>query len=233
MARYKKHIIRYGETVQSIAALEMGDASSWTDLVKYNDLRYPYIVATAHGKEASPSHLVTIGDTLVIPIEVTLTSADLDNMSSQDKEEVSLLALGRDLSMTDFPSFYGNKGTHDGILQLNAKDGDLSMAKGFDNIKQVIIDHLLTPKGALILHPDYGSTLHELFGKGNEESVKLIDDEISRCILSDGRISDAKKESSTLYRDTYSSTWLITLESIEDQFEFVIERDSTGNFIIS
>ena len=99
MARYKKHVVRYGETVQSIAALEMDDASSWTDLIKYNDLQYPYIVPKASDKNANPDHLVTLGDTLIIPLAVTLTNVDLDNMNQQDKDEIATLALGRDLSM--------------------------------------------------------------------------------------------------------------------------------------
>ena len=233
MARYKRHIVRYGETMQSIAALEMDDVTQWITIVKYNQLEYPYIVESDSDKIANIEHLVTIGDSIIIPEEASLTQADLDEMTIQDKDEISKLALGQDLSMVDFPNFFASKGTQDSILQLDGDNkGDIKTVYGAENVRQSIIAHLLTPKGALILHPEYGSNLHELFVKGNVSNTQIIDDEISRTILTDGRISGVKKISSTLSALKYESNWEVELESIETQMDFVISRDETGNFAI-
>ena len=121
MARYKRHIVRYGETMQSIAALEMDDVTQWITIVKYNQLEYPYIVESDSDKIANIEHLVTIGDSIIIPEEASLTQADLDEMTIQDKDEISKLALGQDLSMVDFPNFFDSKGTQDSILQLDGR----------------------------------------------------------------------------------------------------------------
>jgi len=233
MARYKKHVVRYGETIQSIAAYEMGSVAQWITIAKYNQLEYPYIVDTDSDKLKNIEHLVTIGDMIVIPVETELTRADLEEMKNQDKDEISKLALGSDLTMVDFPKYYGDKGTQDSILQLDGNNrGDLKTIYGIENVRQSIIAHLLTPKGSLLLHPEYGSNLHELFAQGNIENVLYIDDEISRTILTDGRISDVKKLSSTLSAFKYESNWSVTLEDIEEQMDFVISRDETGNFAI-
>lgn len=233
MARYRTHTVRYGETMQSIASIELGDVSQWITIAKYNQLEYPYIVDTNEDKLKNVEHLVTIGDKIVIPVDSTLTQDDLDHMSQNDKEEISKLALGSDLSMTNFPSYYDDKGTRDNILQLDGDNrGDLAVVAGEDNVKQSIIAHLLTPKGALLLHPDYGSDLHKLFQPGTVQNALLIDDEISRTMLTDGRISSVKKLSSTLSGTNYSSSWEVRLESIETQMDFVISRDETGNFAI-
>ena len=46
MARYKKHTIIYGETMQSIAQMETGSVNDWIKIAEYNSLVYPYIVDT-------------------------------------------------------------------------------------------------------------------------------------------------------------------------------------------
>lgn len=116
-------------------------------------------------------------------------------------------------------------------LGSNGK-GDLSTVYGINNIKQIVIAHLLTAKGSLILHPEYGSNLNELFVQGTVPNSKLVDDEISKAILSDSRITKAEKQSSTLEGSNYSSSWSITVESVVAQLDFVIGRDDTGKFII-
>jgi phage baseplate assembly protein W len=233
MARYIRHTVRYGETLQSIAAKEMGDATSWTDIAKYNGLSYPYIVDTVDQKMNNMEHLVTAGDTLVIPVEVELTEDLAQKLNQQDRDALGRLALGQDLSMIDFPPVYQNRGTQENIMQLGSNGkGDLSTVYGVNNIKQIVIAHLLTAKGSLILHPEYGSNLNELFVQGTIPNSKLVDDEISKAILSDSRITKAEKQSSTLNGSTYSSSWSITIESVVAQLDFVIGRDDTGKFII-
>lgn len=233
MARYAKHIIRYGETLQSIASKEMGDANSWYDIAKYNDLQYPYVVDTDTEKKQNMEHLVTLGDIVIIPIPVGLNSLDKNNLTTQDKLDIERISLGQDLSMVAFTADYSNKGTDEQIMELSDNgQGDLATVSGVQNIKQVAIAHILTAKGSLLLHPEYGSGLIDLFKTGTPDHILLIDDEISKALLSDSRIVDAKKTASTLSGTTYSSTWNISIEGIDTQLAFIVGRDETGNFII-
>lgn len=241
LARYKKHVIRYGETVQSIAALEMGDVSGWTEIVKYNKLHYPYIAETDEEKIKDVDHLVTIGDSLVIPIEVELANTVVDNMTARDKEEISKLTLGVDLSMLNYPEYYQDRGTQDEIFALSSRTGattghrnkrDLALVEGKENVKQVIMAKLMTPKGALILHPEYGSHLHEMFLKSSIATKEMIDDEISATIQTDTRVDNVRCLSSKIEGNVYSSSWTVSLISIKDQFDLLIEGDETGEFTI-
>lgn len=61
MARYKKHTIVYGETMQSIAQMETGSVNDWIKIAEYNSLVYPYIVDTMQEKMANIEHLATPG----------------------------------------------------------------------------------------------------------------------------------------------------------------------------
>lgn len=241
MPRYKKHVVRYGETVQSVASLEMGDVSGWKDIVAYNKLHYPYIVDTDDAKLLDVDHLVTLGDTLIIPIEVELDNSLVDEMSTSDKDQISKFVLGADLSMINKPEYYQDRGTQDEIFALSSRVGartghrnkrDLAIVEGKENVKQVIMAKLMTPKGALILHPEYGSRLHEMFMKSSIATKEMIDDEISATIQTDTRVDSIRCLSSKIEGNTYASSWSVSLISIKDQFDLLISGDETGDFTI-
>lgn len=58
----------------------------------------------------------------------------------------------------------------DGLLE------DLGLVQGVDNLGQAVLLRLLTPRGELteLAHPDYGSRLHELVGRGNTETTRNL-----------------------------------------------------------
>lgn len=233
MSRYKKHVIVYGDTPQNIAEKEIGDVSKWVDLVKANNLVYPYIVDTPKDKQQNIAHLVTLGDTIIIPVETTLGDIDPDSLSKLDQSEVSNIVLGKDISATNFPAFYNKYGADDETLQLTGNGkGDLASVSGYQNIKQVLILHLLTPKGSLPLHPDYGSGLQSLFSKNIEVNRVTIDAEISKCILSDSRVANCVTTDSYYTGDSYWSEWGVSLISFDEQFNMLVKKDSQNNFTI-
>ncbi len=53
---------------------------------------------------------------------------------------------------------------------------DLRTIDGRDNLKQAIILRLLTPRGeiAALGHPEYGSRLHELIGRVNNDTTRNL-----------------------------------------------------------
>ena len=233
MARYKKHEIRYGDTMQSIAQLETGDVNDWIKIAEYNSLRYPYIVDTAEEKLKDLEHLVTLGDTIVIPVEADLLDEDVYKLSRRDQDFIMSLALGRDLNVHSKPEHYANRGTSDELFELNHNGhGDLLTCQGAENIKQATYARLMTAKGSLMLHPDYGSDLHNMFGKTTVEQMKLISIEICRSVLVDTRIEECVLVNHYIEEDTYVGTFRARVGTLKDQFEFVIQGDNAGSIII-
>lgn len=233
MARFKKHIVKYGESPQIIAEREMGDASKWIELVKKNNLQYPYIVDTPEEKNTNYKHLVTLGDTLIIPEEKTLADIDTDTLNNYDKRVLEEIVLGNDLAVEINPK-NSIHATEDEILELTGNGkGDIDLVRGRNNIIQMLYLRLLTPKGSLALHPDYGSNIQYLMGKPNNmETAYDINSTIQECLEGDSRIRSAKVEEFLIDGEAYESKWEISLYSFETYFKLLIQRDNDNNFLI-
>lgn len=234
MARYRKYSIGYGDTIQSIAQTQAGKVDLWHKIVQYNKLEYPYIVDTVEMKIKNPEGWVTIGDTIVIPIEVDLLDTNVKELNNRDQELILSLALGRDLSMTADEGYFKTRGSHDEIFSLSASDkGDVKTVQGVENLKQALIARLLTPMGSLLLHPRYGSTIHELIGKKNTvDNMRILEDEIVKTLKKDSRVERVYAESSYIEEDTYHGEFTVYLSSLEEYFSFVIEGDNRGQIAL-
>lgn len=227
MARYRKHIISRGDTIQGIAQKYTGDTSYWKQVVEYNDLKYPYLVDTTAERQLNPEHVLTIGDTIVIPIEQNLLDVDVSSLGTRDKDLIMKLSLGMDLSGIGGGRRYQQHGTRDEVFELTANGrGDIALAVGVDNAKQAIIARLLTRTGSLINHPTYGSEIETLLGSpATSMTLKLVDDEILRTIKKDGRVSTANKVKSQIDNEIYSGEFEVTLYSIDELFTLVINNE--------
>lgn len=230
--RLKKHVIQYGDTMQSIAQYYYNDVGAWIDLIEHNNLKYPYIVDDELVKNKDPQRLVTIGDTIIIPTEETLSDVVLQDISSKDRDALLELSFGRDLNITRDESYFNEHGTSDEILGFSGTTGDLDTVTGIANIKQQLQTRLLTPRGSLMLHPNYGSDLHELFGKNIPEQAVLIDMEVCRTLLSDGRVQSANNIDWKIEGNEYSGTYSVELKSVEESIKLVLEADESGVFAL-
>ena len=74
--------------------------------------------------------------------------------------------LGHDLLLE--PGLFG--------FGLTADADDLSTVAGVDNLVQALLLRFNTPRGdlAALGHPDYGSRLHELIGRSNDETTRNL-----------------------------------------------------------
>ncbi|UQT00069.1 hypothetical protein NGDEOPKE_00120 [Enterococcus phage vB_OCPT_Carl] len=233
MARYKKHLIVYGDTMQSIAQKETGSVDNWVKIAEYNDLVYPYIVDTMQEKMSNLEHLATLGDTLFIPDEGNLLDINTSSLSQRDMDFLLGLALGKDLDMTSDTAYYENHGTSDEVFAITHNGhGDLKIASGADNIKQATISRLMTAKGSLMLHPEYGSDLHLMFGKTTIEQMKIISIEVCDTVLKDTRVAECVLVNHYIEEDRYVGNYRATLQSTREQFEFVVQNDNSGALII-
>ena len=231
--RFKKHVVQHEETMQAIAQRYYGDVSYWIDLVEHNNLKYPYIVETDEEKMQDPERLASTGDTIIIPIESDLTDVSAKEINSRDKDVLVELALGRDLNITADEKYFNEHGTSDNILAFSTNgNGDLETVKGIDNMKQQLQARLLTPRGSLMLHPNYGSDLHNLFGLNIPEQATLIEMEVLRTLTSDNRVKSANLIDWKIQGNVYSGQFSVEIKSVEESINFVLGQDEEGIFAL-
>lgn len=126
----------------------------------------------------SNKRILTIGDTIYIPSE------DGNNVAeSADIETMLNLLGGEDLALEPMTG-YERSFTADGF-------GDIKSVNGLANIEQAVIDRLMTEKGELPLHPEYGTDLATVIGTAQTPySAKLAEIEIYESLAYEDRITD-------------------------------------------
>ena len=234
MARYVRHIIQESETLEQIAQRHYGDATQWYPIVRYNGLDYPYIVRTVSEKLTNVEGLKAVGDELIIPIEQNILDDSMQRLGSQDRETILDLTLGRDLNMISDDSYINKYGGSTEIMELSENGlGDIETISGVENVRQSVIARLLTPKGSLLLHPEYGSDLNQYIGmRTGYGMVPVIDTEIMRTIKSDGRIRSVDKLSSRITEDVYSGEFICYLLTTDDYFTLLVDSDGDNYYIV-
>lgn len=164
--------IRFGDTLQSIAARELGDAARWVELIAYNNLIPPYL-------DNFPSpRILAYGGQILVPAPVAVIS------STTDPERV----FESDLSL--------NKGL------LDVDDGDFAIVSGRANLRQAVKRRIDVPRGELLFHAEYGSLVSLLLGSMNGPTTGLLAAQYaSSAVLSDARVASVTKVFATVNGD--------------------------------
>lgn len=71
--------------------------------------------------------------------------------------------------------------------------GDLQLVSGRENLGQAIVHRILTRQGELVElgHPRYGSRLHELIGRPNNEATRdLVRLYVKECVMQERRVKE-------------------------------------------
>lgn len=79
------------------------------------------------------------------------------------------------------------------VVDLGVILGDLATIQGQANLRQAILNRLLTPKGELakLGHPQYGSRLHLLIGEPNNIRTRgLAELYVRECLAQEPRIQE-------------------------------------------
>lgn len=183
-SQYLMHIVGEGDTIQSIGATYGAD---WTEIVSINGLTYPYIDTDLFLNEHQNIDTVAkVGDSLMIPTE----GLQVPNKTNNSSKEIENYAFGCDLDL------YSIDIAEKGVISLETEgqlsdnqQGDIKVVEGINNLKQQLITRLGTPKGALLLHPEFGSRLTEYIGKRTtEDMLTEVGLEVQECLLSDFRV---------------------------------------------
>lgn len=227
--RYRVYIIKQGDTLQSIAQEVSGNMSNWVDIAKYNNLKYPYIVATPEEKTINGT-TYCYGDELIIPYESSLSELETLVLENSDKDDITRLALGVDLNLTADVGELQARGTTDEVLSLSSdKGGRISVVKGYNNLKQAILLRLNTPKGTMPLHPEYGSTFGYMLGKKNTyANAVIIKTEIERTIRMDKRVSEVTVDVAQINQESLDIKIVVVPMGFDEQIVLVTRMDDSG-----
>ncbi len=139
---------RHGDTLQAIAAREMGDASRWPEIVSYNRLLPPFI--TDDPLLAGPG-IILSGEPIRIPAPAPAANA----FSNPD---ATFLA---DIKLTN------------GLIEADGA-GDMMLCEGLPNLRQALVHRVVTERGELMYHPSYGSLIKRLLGTVNGPTASLL-----------------------------------------------------------
>lgn len=174
-------IITQGENLLSLAAEYLGDSAQWQEIAILNDLDYPFIVPIDY-EPFGTEKVLKVGESIHLPVNV-------DPNSIIEPDKYGDYGLGLDLMV--LPNTGSIYSTNMDEGQLQANNGDLSLSVGIDCLRQDLLHRLLTPKGSIPWHPNYGSEISNLIGdKMISENVELIQVCVQECIYEDDRIEE-------------------------------------------
>lgn len=157
----------YTDTLQSIAARELGDARQWSTLAWLNDLIPPYL--TRDASQVRPGVLLT-GSTIRVPS----ASAEVD--AGVFPDEV----------------FQADCHLHNGAFQFSA--GDFAIVSGRANLHQALSNLIATSRGELIFHAEYGANLQSLIGALNGPVREMVAaDYVSEALREETRVQRVTK----------------------------------------
>lgn len=141
MPSYRLAETARGDTLQRVAAREMGDANRWPELVWLNNLVSPYL--TDDEAQAGDTVLLT-GSLIRIPAPKGMFT-DPDDRGQVYERDCQLVKR----------------------RLLDDGNGDFAVVSGSVNLKQQLTHRVVTPRGQATRHPDYGCLIWELQGKAN------------------------------------------------------------------
>jgi phage baseplate assembly protein W len=178
--RYAK--TRRGDTLQLIAYRELGDATKWATLAWFNNLVSPFIT----DDEALSSDRVLLTGT---PIKVPATVAESEPTNN---EATNVLLTDCRLSQ--------------GKLTVDAATGDLTVVTGRDNLKQAIVHRIVTDRGELIYHPEYGCKIQRRKGSKNTPVALLLGrSDIQDALEQENRLKRINKITTTSSGDVLAA----------------------------
>jgi phage baseplate assembly protein W len=169
--------IRHGDTLQSIAARELGDASRWAELIAYNDLVPPYVTDDA---SAAVNGVLLSGNLIRLPAPVPVVSTT-SNPDQVFQSDIELDAAGG----------------------LALKDGDFAVVSGRTNLRQALKHRVETDRGELIFHSTYGSLVRRLIGSVNGPTATLLAAQYAKsAVQADPRIKQVTQAEAEAIGDT-------------------------------
>lgn len=168
--------ILYGDTLQSIAARELGSAAQWAQLIAMNGLVPPYITDDPSMVTAG---VLLSGGALKVPAPQPVVT------STTDPD----LVFERDILI-------------DASGALQTSNGDFAVASGKKNLHQALTNRVNTDRGELMFHPEYGSRVRSLIGAVNGPTATLLAAQYAKsAVAADSRVKQVNSATATAVGD--------------------------------
>lgn len=179
---------QYGDTLQIVAARELGDANRWPELVWLNVLSSPFIT---DDQNSTAANVIISGQQIRIPTSRGLVSRDDYNY------ETDCLLTNKLLSCDD--------------------SGDLVVVAGVKNLKQQLQHKINTPRGQATRHPDHGCLIWHLLGTVNGETAGSLGAQyVKTALLTDYRVASVKSSSAKIVGDAvFVNAVAVTIDGSE------------------
>ena len=159
---YRFVATQHGDTLQKIAARELGDAGLWTEIIVLNGMVPPYL--TDDPAVVAPGVFLN-GGLITIP-------AASPGAATNDPNAV----FGQDILLTNG--------------KFTFTDGDFAVVSGLPNLNQALTNALDTDQGELLYHTQYGSLVRRIIGGKNGPASTLIAANYAKATVeADPRIS--------------------------------------------
>lgn len=160
--------VLHGDTLQQIAARELGDAARWVDLANLNGLVPPYI--TDDPAEVGPGVLKP-GGVILLPAPAEAPGTGAGTADDLYQRDVDL--SGGELSV--------------------GPDGDLAIVAGEANLRQALVHRVVTEQGELLFHPNYGSMVRAVLGAVAGPTAAILAARYAAAALrADARVRDVR-----------------------------------------
>lgn len=177
--------IRPGDTIQDVAAREMGDPSKWVDLAWVNELRPPYV--TDDERRAGAGVLLS-GSFIKIPAPVGVWR----------RSDPYGQVFERDVHIQDRRLY-------------ESDSGDFAVVAGSANLSQQLQHRIVTPTGQLSRHPGYGCKVYRLLGSVNGPTANILAaGYVKASILSEYRVKTLQSLKAVVNGDKISVTGRVT-----------------------
>lgn len=180
---YGKRLVEtvIGDSLVSVAARELGDASRWVEIANINNLVPPYI--TDDVRKAGNGVLLT-GGVLAVPAQAGSTEFNGLNPESVYLKDCSLV---------------------DGKMQVDV-GGDIAIKSGRANLEQALINIVITDRSELMFHLEYGCLARRVLGSVNGPTARiLVAQYIKAALLTDPRVESVGSVTATTDGDSISA----------------------------
>lgn len=170
--------IAVDDTMQSIAARELGDASRWVDIVNINGLSPPYLTGDS---SLASAKVKLYGQTIIVPAAVSQVLA-ADNPDA---------VFGADLALP--------------AGRLTVVNGDFGLISGRQNLDQALKNAIETETEELLFHPTYGCLARTLVGAVNGPTKGLLAaSAVKSTLLADKRVDSVSSSKAVVSGDVIS-----------------------------